>query len=103
MKMGISGLECWHADLRKVNQELAALKVAKKYDLFVSGGEDHSGLCGGQYDRFEEPEKCPYYQAEQTLGVTECFFREIKNGQKATDRTEALDYYIELQTKVEAN
>ena len=103
IKMGIVGLECWHADLRGVNQELAALKVARKYNLFVSGGEDHSGLCGGQYDRFEEPEKCPYYHIEQTLGDPECFFREIKKVQKAPDRADALNYYIELQTKVEAN
>ena len=99
MKMGIVGLECWHANLRCVNQELDALKVAKKYGLFVSGGEDHSGLCGGQYDRFEEPEKCQYYAAEQTLGTAECFFHELKSGKKASDRAELLEYYIELQSR----
>ncbi len=103
MKMGIVGLECWHADVREVGQELDALKVARKYDLFVSGGEDHAGLCGGQYERYEDPTTCPYYFPEQTLGDPEFFFREIKNGKKAPDRADVLDHYIELQEKVQSN
>lgn len=97
MKMGISGLECWHGDLRRSGEELEALKIAKKYDLFVSGGEDHSGLCGGQYSRFEDLEKCPYYFEEQTLGTTKEFFEEIKSGLKASDRADIFDHYISLQ------
>ncbi len=97
IKMGISGLECWHGDLRQSGKELEALKIAKKYDLFVAGGEDHSGLCGGQYSRFEEPEKCPFYFEEQTLGTTEEFFKELKSGIKAPDRADILDHYISLQ------
>lgn len=100
MKMGIVGLECWHADLRHVDQELDAIKIAKKYNLFVSGGEDHSGLCGGQYERFEKPEKCKYYFPEQTLGCPEIFFRELKDGKKASDRADILDYYIDMQSHV---
>ena len=100
IKMGISGLEVWHADIRKTGEELEALKTAKKYDLFVSGGEDHSGLCGGQYSRFEEPEKCIFYAEEQTLGTSKEFFYELKNGVKAQDRKDILDYYISLQEKV---
>ena len=100
MKIGVVGLECWHADLRRVSQELDAIKIAKKYNLFVSGGEDHSGLCGGQYERFDEPEKCPYYFPEQTLGAPEFFFRELKNGSKAFDRADMLDHYVNLQSQI---
>lgn len=97
IKMGVVGLECWHADLRRAGQELDALKVAKKYDLYVSGGEDHSGLCGGQYSRFEDPKKCKYYFPQQTLGTSGCFFLEMKNGQKAYDRADVLDFFINVQ------
>lgn len=100
IKMGISGLEVWHDDLRKRNEELHALNVAKKYDLFVSGGCDHSGLCGGQYERFEDPQKCPFYVEEQTLGTSEFFFRELKSSKKASGRNEILDHYIKLQENV---
>ena len=102
INMGISGLEVWHADVRKTGEELEALKIAKKYDLFVSGGEDHSGLCGGQYSRFDEPEKCIFYAEEQTLGTTKELFYELKSGVKAQDRKDVLDYYISLQEKVNA-
>ena len=102
LKMGISGLECWHSLLRVPDktQELEALRLAKKYDLFVSGGSDHDGLCGGQYSRYEDPTKCEYYFPELSLGTTEEFFREIKNGKKAADRGDVLDYYIRKQEEI---
>ena len=100
IKMGISGLEVWHPDLRDRNEELEALNIAKKYDLMVSGGCDHSGLCGGQYDRFEDPTKCKFYFDEQTLGTTEFFFHELKASQKSAERKDVLDHYIELQKNV---
>ena len=82
--MGVSGLECWHSLLRYPDntQELEALKLAKKYDLFVSGGSDHDGLCGGQYERYENLDDCRFYHTECSLGTREEFFREIKNGKK---------------------
>ena len=102
MKMGISGLEVWHADLRRFSktEELEALKVAKKYDLFVSGGSDHSGLCGGEYERYEDPKSSPFWFPECTLGTTENFFKEIKSGKKAADRADALEYYIRMQEEI---
>lgn len=105
IKMGISGLECWHSLLRcpDKTQELEALKLAKKYDLFVSGGSDHDGLCGGQYDRYEDHTKSKFYHTECSLGTTEEFFREIKNRKKAADRADVLDYYINLQKETIEN
>ena len=102
MKMGISGLEVWHGDLRRYSktEELEALKVAKKYDLFVSGGSDHSGLCGGEYERYEDPKSSPFWFPECTLGTTEEFFHEIKHGRKFEGRNEILDSYIRMQEEV---
>lgn len=102
IKMGIVGLEVWHADLRRYSktEELEALKVARKYDLFVSGGSDHSGLCGGEYERYEDPKSSPFWFPECTLGTTEEFFREIKNGKRSEGRKEILDYYIGKQEEI---
>ena len=102
IKMGVSGLECWHSLLRYPDntQELEALKLAKKYDLFVSGGSDHDGLCGGQYERYENLDDCRFYHTECSLGTREEFFREIKNGKKAADRKDILDHYIKLQEEI---
>ena len=105
IKMGVSGLECWHSLLRYPDntQELEALKIAKKYNLFVSGGSDHDGLCGGQYERYEDLSQCRFYHTECSLGTTEEFFREIKNGKKAADRNDILDHYIKLQEEIIKN
>ena len=102
MKMGIVGLEVWHGDLRRYSktEELEALKVAKKYNLFVSGGSDHSGLCGGEYERYEDPKSSPFWFPECTLGTTEEFFHEILNGKKTADRADALEYYIRKQEEI---
>lgn len=55
IKIGITGLEVWHPDLLEESERLEALRLAQTYDLFVSGGSDHSGLCGGEYERYENP------------------------------------------------
>ena len=102
IKMGVAGIECWHSLLRYPDntQELEALKLAKKYDLFVSGGSDHDGLCGGQYERYENLEECRFYHTECSLGTREEFFREIKNFKKSSDRTDILDHYIRIQEEI---
>ena len=102
IKMGISGLEVWHALLRSPDntQELEALKIAKKYGLFVSGGEDHSGLCGGQYERYEDPRESRFYHTDCSLGTREEFFREIKEFKKSPDRGDILDHYIKIQEEI---
>ena len=68
-----------------------ALRLALKYDLYVSGGEDHSGLCGGQYIRYEHPEETRYYVEPLSLGTTEYFFGEIRDRKKNPDRKAVIE------------
>lgn len=83
---GIDGIEAWHGDLPTNEERLDALALAGEYDLFVSGGSDHSGLCGGQYARYEHPEETEFYLPPTSVGTTEFFFREIKNQKRSPDR-----------------
>lgn len=100
VRMGIDGTEVWHPDLRNEAERLEAIELAQKYDLFVSGGSDHSGLCGGQYQRYENPRECPFYHPELSLGTSEEFFREIASAKKSPDRAQVLEHYIALQKKL---
>ena len=100
VRMGIDGTEVWHPDLRDEAERLEAIELAQKYDLFVSGGSDHSGLCGGQYQRYENPAECPFYHPELSLGTSEEFFREIASAKKSPDRADVFAHYIELQKKL---
>ena len=102
IKMGLSGIECWHSLLRYPDntQELEALKLAKKHGLFVSGGSDHDGLCGGQYERYSDPRESRFYHTECSLGTREEFFREIKDFKKAADRNDILEHYIKVQEEI---
>jgi len=100
MKMGITGLEVWHPDLRSEEERLEALRTAEKYDLFVSGGSDHSGLCGGEYERYENPKESPFYFPELSLGTAEEFFRELKTGTKSSARAGYFREYIAKQQEL---
>jgi len=100
IKIGITGLEVWHPDLLEESERLEALRIAQKYDLFVSGGSDHSGLCGGEYERYENPKESPFWFPEQSLGTTEGFFHEIKDGRKSPDRAELFRAAIIEQEKL---
>jgi len=100
IKIGITGLEVWHPDLSEESERLEALRIAQKYDLFVSGGSDHSGLCGGEYERYENPKESPFWFPEQSLGTTEGFFREIKDGRKSPDRADLFRTAIAEQEKL---
>ena len=84
-KHGLDGIEVWHGMLDAAERR-AALAVAEKYDLFVSGGADHEGLVGGQYIRYEHPEETEYYFPPLTLGTTKYFFEEIRDMEKKPDR-----------------
>lgn len=88
-KMGIEGLEVWHHMLPP-EERRQALEVAMKYNMYVSGGADHAGLCGGQYARYEHPEQTPYYFPECTLGTTKDFFGEIRDGHLSEGRAELI-------------
>ena len=85
--LGIDGIEVWHPD-QSARWRRIALELALKYDLYVSGGADHAGLLGGQYERFSNPEETEYFFPSLTLGTTEYFFDEIKKKSKSHDRRE---------------
>lgn len=93
VKMGIDGLEVWHHMLGDEERN-QALRTALKYDMLVSGGADHAGLCGGQYSRYAEPEKTGYYFEPCTLGTTQAFFDEIKSGVRMPDRADIIKSLI---------
>ena len=81
IECGIEGIEVWHPDLTEEEKELAH-KLALEKNLFISGGSDHSGLCGGLYDSFpteEELKKSEYYIEPFSVGTTEEYFRELQN------------------------
>lgn len=74
---GLDGLEVWHPSLKE-EERAAAYKIALEKELFVSGGSDHSGLCGGMYDTMEDPTKSRHYIEPLSTGNTELHFRELK-------------------------
>ena len=85
MEVGIEGIEVWHSMLTEEERE-RAYKIAMERNLFISGGSDHEGLCGGYYSAFateEELKKSPFYIEPLSTGTTEHFFREIKMGKIA--------------------
>ena len=87
VKMGADGVEVWHGLLDNEARH-AALEMALKYDLFVSGGSDHDGLCGGQYSRYDDPTKTSFYKPELSMGTTREFYEEIKSAKKSEGRKE---------------
>ena len=81
IECGIEGIEVLHPDIPPEEQQ-RAIRIALERGLFVSGGSDHSGLCGGCYSGFpseEELKKSPLYIPEMSAGTTKEFFDEIKN------------------------
>ncbi len=78
LEMGLDGLEVWHADLTEEERE-KAFKIGIEKNLFMSGGSDHSGLCGGMYDTYEDPKTCPHYIEPMSCGVPYEYFTELKN------------------------
>ena len=78
MKMGLLGMEVFHPDLLP-QEQVRAMKIAYEKGLFISGGTDHSGLCGGEYVSFEHPEETGYYLLPCSFGVMEQHFWELKN------------------------
>lgn len=79
---GVQGLEVWHSLLTPEERD-RAYKIGIEKNLFISGGSDHEGLCGGYYSSFsteEELKNSPFYIEPLSMGTTEHFFNEIKNG-----------------------
>ena len=75
---GLLGIEVYHPDMLPQEQR-QALALAYEKGLFISGGTDHSGLCGGMYSSFENPEESTYYLEPQSHGTLEEHFRELKS------------------------
>ena len=87
---GLDGLEVWHSEL-DAQQRRRALTIARDKKLFISGGDDHSGLLGGQYYRFKNPEETKYYFPPLSLGTTKYFFEEIRDMKLKSDRDEVIN------------
>ena len=87
---GLDGLEVWHGELDGAERR-EALTIARDFGLYVSGGDDHSGLLGGQYYRFEHPEQTRYFFPPLSLGTSKYFFEEIRDMTKKPDRVEVIN------------
>ena len=94
LEYGIEGIEVWHSTLTD-EEKREALKLALKHNLYISGGSDHEGLCGGQYKYYEHPEEMHFWAEPCSLGTTKEFFDEIKNQKLMPNREEYIMKYIE--------
>ena len=83
---GLLGIEVYHPDLPPQEQR-QALAIAYEKGLFISGGTDHSGLCGGMYSSFEKAEESTYYLEPQSHGTLEEHFRELQNRSLSARKT----------------
>lgn len=77
VKMGLGGIESWHPELTD-EEAVYAEELAKKYNLYISGGTDHSGLMGGQYKFYEGKDENPFYTPSLKYGATEENFMKLK-------------------------
>jgi hypothetical protein len=75
--MGLDGIEVYHPDLLP-EEQTEAMRIAYEKNLFIAGGTDHSGVLGGEYISFKNPEECPYYLEPRVFGTMEEHFRELK-------------------------
>ena len=78
VEKGIDGMEVWHPDLTE-EEKAAAYRIALEKNLFISGGSDHSGICGGEYASFVDPKSSRFYLEPLSVGTTKAYFDEIKN------------------------
>lgn len=81
MSVGIVGMEVHHPDLTP-EEQARAYEIALEKGLFISGGSDHSGLCGGYYDSFPTKEALmasAVYIEPMSAGTSKEYFDEIKN------------------------
>ncbi len=81
VSVGIEGLEVCHPDLTEAERE-RALSIALERRLFIAGGSDHSGICGGYYGSFsseEELHASELYIQPMSAGTSREYFEEIKN------------------------
>ena len=80
LSAGVEGLEVLHPSLTEEEKELSR-KICLERGLFISGGSDHSGLCGGYYSSFESEKALKasdLYIEPLSVGVTEENYIELK-------------------------
>lgn len=79
VELGLGGIEVWHRMLTP-EERVQAEALAKKHNLYISGGTDHSGMLGG-LDHYEPDGKLPEKHNVPSLmhGTSEENFRNIKN------------------------
>lgn len=81
IECGIEGMEVCHSSMYGETRA-RAYKIAIEKNLYISGGSDHSGLCGGFYNSYPKGtdiKKCRHYIEPLSTGTEERFFREMKN------------------------
>lgn len=84
VEKGLDGIEVRHPDMPE-DCQTKALELAKKYNLYISGGTDHSGLCSGMYSAFKtqkELEESGFFIPECAFGTTKEYFEQIKSADK---------------------
>ena len=77
---GVEGLEILHSTLSEEDRALA-YKICMKKHLYISGGSDHEGLCGGCYSSYPSEEALKassHYIEPLSVGVYEHNFRELQ-------------------------
>lgn len=80
LECGIEGLEVMHPSLSEELREVSR-GLCMEHGLYISGGSDHSGLCGGYYSSFESEEALKasdLYIEPLSAGVEEVHFRELQ-------------------------
>jgi len=90
LEVGLDGIEVWHAEL-PIEERRRSLEIAREHNLYVSGGQDHEGLLGGQYRRYANPEETRYFFPPRTLGTMQMFYEEIRDRRKNPERGAMLD------------
>ena len=81
IEMGIDGLEAWHPFLTE-EEKAEAYRIGLEKNLYISGGSDHYGFCGGMYGSFTDAKSCPFWLETRSVGTTEEMYKEIKDRQK---------------------
>lgn len=80
LECGIEGLEVLHSDLSDEERAIS-YKICMENGLYISGGSDHEGLCGGYYDSYASEEllkASSHYIEPLSVGAYEHNFREIQ-------------------------
>ena len=87
VEYGLDGIEVWHPDLPE-DERTRAHDVAREYGLMISGGTDHSGLCGGYYSSYpteEELKQSSHYIPPLHFGTTHHYFNELAQARLMRD------------------